>query len=69
MISTKRINLKDKETGFFVQSISIEEITLDPSRKYAKNFKWYSWFYYKVLINVVYNRIVDRSTIIEIIGG
>lgn len=69
MISSKRINLKDKETGFFLEKFSFKEITFVEDRKLAKDFKWYSWFYYKISIKVIFNRIVNRSIIIEFIGG
>ena len=69
MISVQRINLKDKETGWFLTEISSEEITFDEDRKCAKDFEWYSWFYYKIFIKFVFGRVVNRSTIINVIGG
>ena len=65
MKSIKRINLKDDTAyNLFVEKILPERVVWVDDRKWAKEFTWYSWFWYKLFIRIKFGLKVSKATVI-----
>ena len=65
MKSIKRINLKLDDTAYnFVEKILPERVVWVDDRKWAKEFTWYSWFWYKLFIRIKFGLKVSKATVI-----
>jgi hypothetical protein len=64
--TSKRVNLYCPEKKAFVEDIYSRGVGYVEDRKWAMDFTWYSWIWYKLVLKLKYKVDVRKSVVIYI---